>query len=74
MSKRGLVLGGIALVLLVVSIAMFIFGKTGKSITYGIIGLVITFIYVLVLRLIGSFNKARLQRRAMDDIHKIAEK
>lgn len=72
MSKRGKILGLIAIILLLASLAMFLFGKSGKSITYGIIGLVITVIYVSVLRIIASLNKAKLQRRAMEDIHKIA--
>lgn len=74
MSKRGKILGAIAIILLLISIGLFLFGKSGKSITLGIIGLVITVIYVAVLRLIAGFNKAKLQRRAYDDLHKIAER
>ena len=74
MSKRGKILGGIAIVLLLISIALFLFGKSGKSITYGIIGLAITVVYVMILRVVASYNKAKLRRREMEDLHKIANK
>ena len=70
MSKRGKILGAIAFVLIIVSVLMFLFGDPLK----GAFALAITFIYVMVLSVISSFNKAKLRRREMEDLHRIANK
>ena len=74
MSKRGKIMGAIVFILLFGSIGLFLFGRSGKAITIGIIGLGVTLVYVMLLSVIASFNKARMRRRAYEDIHEMAKK
>ena len=72
MSKRGKIMAAIAFILLFGSLALLFFGKNGKTISYGLIGLLISVVYIAILRLIAAYNKAKLRRRAYEDLHEIA--
>lgn len=73
MSKKGKTLVITTLALLFISLALLIFGRTGKVITAGFIGLGLTVVLLAIMRVIASYNRAKLQRRAYDDLHKMAE-
>lgn len=73
MSKKGKTLVITTLALLFISLALLIFGRTGKAITAGFIGLGLTVVLLAIMRVIASYNRAKLQRRAYDDLHKMAE-
>ncbi len=73
MSKRGKILGTIAYILFFGSIAIMIVGRSFNAFTIGLIGIVISIFYIMILKMIAQVNKAKLERQAMEDIHKIAE-
>ena len=73
MSKRGKTLGMIAYILFFGSLAITIFGRSSNALIVGFLGLILSLIYIMILRLIATSNKAKLERRAMEDLHRIAE-